>query len=157
MTQTLEEKVQRLVDIEDIKCLKLRYARYCDDNYNPEGIASCFTEDGVWDGAALGFAETRAGIKEFFANAPELVAFAVHYTTNPIIEVNGDEAKGTWYLWQPMVMKENDQAMWLAAHYQERYRRCDGQWLIEKLEIQVKSFSPYEAGFGQVRIAEITP
>ena len=155
MTQTLEEKVQRLVDIEDIKILKRRYARFCDDGYDPDGIASCFTEDGVWDGGPLGFAESRAGIREYFQNAPNRVSYAVHYTTNPIIEIQGDRADGTWYLWQPMVMTSGDQAMWLAAHYDERYRRVGEQWLIERLSIDVKSFSPYEAGFGQVRIAEI--
>ena len=44
---TLEQQVQRLTDIEDIKQLKLRYAFFCDDNYNPDGLASCFTEDGL--------------------------------------------------------------------------------------------------------------
>lgn len=155
MSRTLEENVQRLVDIEDIKILKRRYARYCDDGYDPEGIASCFTEDGVWDGGAMGLAETRQGIKDYFTAAPGLVAFAVHYTTNPIIEVDGDSARGTWYLWQPMVMAEGDQAMWLAAHYHEKYRREGDHWLIERLEIDIKSFSPYEAGFGKVRFAEI--
>lgn len=155
MTQTLEQKVQRLIDLEDIKILKLRYARYCDHGYDPVGIASCFTEDGVWDGGPLGFAETREGIRRFFEKTPDLVTFAVHYTTNPIIEVDNDRAAGTWYLWQPMVMAAGDQAMWLAAHYAERYRRENDQWLIEHLEISVKSFSPYESGFGKTRIAEI--
>ena len=155
MTQTLEEKVQRLTDIEDIKLLKLRYARYCDDNYNPDGIVSCFTDNGVWDGGMLGKAEGHAEIREYFANAPKAVSFATHYTTNPIIEINGDEADGTWYLWQPMVMVEDSQAMWLGAHYEEKYLRQNGGWLIDRLEVKIKQFSPYETSFGQVRI--VTP
>lgn len=155
MNPTLEANIQRLVDIEDIKILKLRYARYCDDNYNPEGIASCFTSDGVWDGGPMGHAENREGIKAFFAKTPSVVSFAVHYTTNPIIEVNGDKANGTWYLWQPMVMVADNQAMWLAAHYHERYRKTEDQWLIEHLRLDIKRFSPYEAGFGQVEIADL--
>jgi len=155
MSSELEANVRRLVDIEDIKILKRTYAKHCDDNYDPDGIASCFTEDGVWDGGPLGYAEERSGIREFFANTPNLVVFAVHYTTNPIIEIDGDSAKGTWYLWQPMVVATGDQAMWLSAHYNEIYKRIDGKWLIERLAIDVKCFSPYEAGFGQVRFAEI--
>ena len=155
MTGSLEDKVQRLIDIEDIKNLKRRYALFCDDNYNPDGIASCFTEDAVWNDGPLGIAETRSGIREFFANTPSQVAFAVHYTMNPIIDVDGDTADGTWYLWQPMVLVEGDQAMWLSAHYHETYHRVDGEWLIQKLEIDVKAFSPYEAGFGKMRFAEI--
>ena len=155
MTSKLEAQVQRLIDIEDIKLLKLRYARFCDDGYNPEGIAGCFTEDGIWAGGPLGHAESRDGIRSFFARTPEVVSFAVHYTTNPIIEIDGDRAEGTWYLWQPMVMVADDQAMWLAAHYKERYRRENDKWLIEHLALDVKSFSPYESGFGRVRMAEL--
>ena len=155
MTNTLEQNVQRLVDIEDIKILKLRYAQFCDNNYDPEGIASCFTADGVWDGGPLGYAEKTDGIISFFAATPGVVSFAVHYTTNPIIEIDGDVASGTWYLWQPMVLVEAEQAMWLAAHYHERYRRESDGWLIEHLQLDVKRFSPYEAGFGQVQIADL--
>ncbi len=155
MTTNLEANVQRLVDIEDIKILKLRYARYCDDNYDPDGIASCFTADGVWDGGLFGHAETQEGIKTFFTATPSIVSFAVHYTTNPIIEVAGDTATGTWYLWQPMVLVAEQQAMWLSAHYHERYRRENDGWLIEHLKLDVKRFSPYEAGFGQVQIADL--
>jgi hypothetical protein len=154
MSESLENKVQRLLDIEDIKVLKLRYARHCDNNYNPDGIAACFTEAGIWNGGALGYAETRDGIRDFFANAPNLVEFAIHYTTNPIIEVNGNRAKGQWYLWQPMVMKEGNQAMWLGAHYDEVYQRVGDQWLIHHLELDIKTFSPYEAGFANTRVAD---
>jgi SnoaL-like domain len=44
---TLEERVQRLEDIEDIRRLKIRYAQFCDAQYDPDGIASCFTDDAV--------------------------------------------------------------------------------------------------------------
>ena len=156
MTATLEAKVQRLLDIEDVKTLKLRYARFCDDGYDPDGIASCFTANGVWDGGAFGRAESREAIRSFFSNTPKVVSFAVHYTTNPIIEVTGDVAVGTWYLWQPMIMVDDNQAMWLAAHYRDRYRREGDQWLIESLTLDIKRFSPYEAGFASVPMAELS-
>lgn len=155
MKSSLEDKVQRLIDIEDIKILKLTYARFCDDNYNPNGIVSCFTEDAIWDGGALGYAEGRDGIHQFFSNSPKVVAFATHYTTNPIIEVNGDEANGTWYLWQPMVMVKDAQAMWLGAHYEEKYVRRGDDWLIQHLKLHIKQFAPYETGFGKTRIADV--
>ncbi|MBV8360284.1 MAG: nuclear transport factor 2 family protein, partial [Deltaproteobacteria bacterium] len=46
--EELAARTQRLEDIENIKQLKARYCAFCDDNYNPQGIASLFTEDGVW-------------------------------------------------------------------------------------------------------------
>ena len=43
----LEKRVQALEDVNAIRNLKARYAAYCDDHYNPEGIAALFTADAV--------------------------------------------------------------------------------------------------------------
>ena len=145
----LAKQIQRLIDIEDIKLLKHRYARLCDDNYNPDGIASLFTEDGIWDGGFLGYAEGRKAIREYFQAAPDKVAYALHSVSNPIIEVDGDTAKGYWYLFQPMVINPDSQAMWLIAKYEDTYVRIDGMWKFKKLICKPEIFSPYEAGFGK--------
>ena len=50
---SLEERVQRLEDVEAIKVLKAEYCAYCDDHYDPDGIASLFVEHGVWDGGFM--------------------------------------------------------------------------------------------------------
>jgi SnoaL-like domain len=52
MMPTLEERVQRLEDIEDIRRLKIRYAGLCDAQYDLDGLASLFTDDAVWDGGS---------------------------------------------------------------------------------------------------------
>ena len=100
MPGDLEARIQRLEDIESIRALKARYCMYCDDNYDVEGLASLFTEDAIWDGGIRGKAIGRDGIREFFQHAPERLPFAVHMVMNPLIEVNGDEATGVWYLFQ---------------------------------------------------------
>lgn len=153
---SLETNVQRLIDIEDIKNLKARYAKYCDDNYNPANLAPLFTEDAIWDFGDLGYAEGRDAIKEFFGNSPNLVKFAVHYTVNPIIEIDGDTATGEWLLWQPMVMQGDDpQALWLVAQYEDKYVRQDGKWLFKHVKINTRALSPYELGFGKMMVAEL--
>jgi hypothetical protein len=151
----LAKQVQRLIDIEDIKLLKHRYAKFCDDNYNPDGIASLFTEDGIWEGGFLGHADGREAIREYFQASPDKVAYALHSVSNPIIEVDGDTAKGYWYLWQPMVINPGNQAMWLIAKYEDTYVRIDGVWKFKKLICKPEVFSPYEVGFGKIRIAEL--
>ena len=152
---TLEEKVQRLVDIEDIKILKHRYAKFCDDNYNSIEISNLFVEDGIWDGGDLGFAEGREAIKEMFRVTPALVKYALHSVSNPIIEVAGDEATGYWYLWQPMVINPGDQALWLIANYTDTYVRVGDEWKFKKLICALEALSPYEEGFGKVRFIEV--
>lgn len=151
---TNSEQIQWLFDIEQIKQLKHRYCAFCDDNYNPEGLAGLFTDTGVWDGGVFGRAETRDGIRQFFADVSAQVSFANHYVSNPIIDINGDHATGRWDLWQPMVMSEGEQALWLVAKYRERYQREAQGWLIQHLELDIKALSPYEAGFGKQRFIE---
>ena len=51
---TLEQQVARLAAIEDIKQMKAQYCAYADHGYDPEGMASLFTEDAIWDGGDFG-------------------------------------------------------------------------------------------------------
>ena len=156
MTDTdLQQRVQRLEDIEAIKVLKSRYAAFCDDGYDPDGLAPLFTEDAVWDGGALGRFEGRDAIRKFFSGASRAVPFAIHHVTNPAIEVEGNRGTGFWYLWQPCVFAEGNQALWMAGPYRDRYRREDGRWLFERVEIKLRMLSPYEAGFASARLVEV--
>ena len=145
------EMVQWLFDIEKIKQLKHRYCAYCDEQYNPDGIAGLFTDDGVWDGGLFGRAEGREEILRFFAGASKQVSFANHYVSNPIIEIDGDTATGRWDLWQPMVMAPDPAALWLVAKYRDRYVRSGDTWLFQLLELDVRALSPYELGFAKQR------
>ena len=152
---TFEQKLQQVLDIEAIRKLKYEYMAHCDNNYNPDGIAAQFTEDGTWEGGQFGSAFGRDQIREFFKFNDNLVEFAVHFATNGIIDVAGDTATGKWYLWQPMVVKEGQQAMWLHGKYQDTYVRENGEWLYKSLKLNVEIFSPYETGFGKIKMAEI--
>ena len=148
------EKLQWLFDVEQIKQLKHRYCGYCDEQYDPHGIAALFVEDGVWDGGPFGKYEGRDAIHKFFANASNLISFANHYVTNPIIEIDGDTATGRWDLWQPMVSEPETTACWLIAKYREEYVRRDDTWMFRTLTVDVKALSPYEQGFAKQRFMD---
>ena len=155
MQPELEAQIRWLADIEEIKQLKARYALACDDDYDADRLAALFTEDAVWDGGFMGFAETRQGIHRFFANASNLVAFAVHGVGNPLIEIEGDQARGSWYLHQPMVMRGADQAFWFCARYEDEYLRTESGWRFASVKVLPRAFSPYEQGFGRNLMAEL--
>src|ERR671936_49985 len=91
----LEQRVQALEDIHAIRHLKARYAAYCDDHYNPDSLAALFTEDAVWESQGLGRFEGRDAIREFFRGAAQLFTFAIHYSLNGQIDVQGDTARAT--------------------------------------------------------------
>ena len=153
--QDIAAKVLWLADIEEIKQLKARYAAACDDDYAPDDIAELFTDDAVWDGGIMGFAKTRNGIREFFANASAIVGFAVHGLSNPLIEVDGDRASGRWYLHQPMTMKGTESCFWFCAQYQDEYVRTADGWKFQHVKVIARAFSPYEEGFGKQLMSEL--
>ena len=98
--EDIDRRLRAIEDIEEIKRLKARYCSYCDDNYDADSIASLFTEDAIWDGGIRGSVEGRDEIRNFFIRASQRLPFTVHMVMNPIIEVDGDRAKGIWYLFQ---------------------------------------------------------
>ena len=154
MDEQLEARIRRLEDIEAIRQLKHRYANLCDEDYPPDALAALFTEDAVWDGGMLGKPEGRAAIRKFFAACSKTVSFAVHHVVNPIIEVDGDSATGSWVLWQPIVFTKGDRAAWLVARYHDRYVRVNGEWRFKHVRVETRALSPYEDGFAKVRVGE---
>ena len=146
---TLEQKVDRLTAIEDIKQMKAQYCAYCDSGYDPEGIASLFVEDGIWDGGEFGRYEGVEAIKEFFRGISSDITFAGHLVLNPIITVDGDNANGKWWLIMPCTtnMEGKKEARWLAGEYDDDYVKRGGRWLNKHLRLDLKFFVPHLDGW----------
>ena len=145
--EDIERRVKVLEDIEEIKKLKARYCAYCDDNYDADAIAGLFVEDAIWDGGIRGRADGREEIRNFFIRAPQRLPFAVHMVLNPIIEVSGDEAKGSWYLFQACTFAEGNQAVWGSARYDEEYVRVSGEWKFKNLKLTSFFWTPFDQGW----------
>ena len=144
---TLEARLDRLESIEAIKKLKAVYCMYCDAKYDPDGICSLFTEDGVWDGgASFGRYQGQEQIRKFFAGISGQIVFAAHLVLNPIITVDGDQACGRWWLHMPCTTINeagNPEGRWLLSEYDEEYVRIDGNWKFKRLRLDVKYYVPH--------------
>ena len=149
--EDIESRVRTLEDIEAIKRLKARYCILCDDSYNADGIADLFTEDALWDGGIRGKAEGREGIRRFFSGAPGRISFGVHMVLNPLIEVDGDRASGTWYLLQACTFTQDNQAVWGSARYDEEYVREQGGWKFKSLKLTSFFWTPFDQGWVKSR------
>ena len=132
--------------------LKARYCHRIDDR-DHEGAAAVFTEDGVWDGGgAFGRAEGRQAIADFFRDVQrETVSFAIHSVSNPLIEVEGDEAIGRWYLWMPCTFRVDggEQAMWGSGRYTDRFERRSGEWQIREMRLDSNFWTPFDRGWAE--------
>jgi hypothetical protein len=149
----IEKRLQVLEDIEAIKRLKAMYCHYCDAQYDPEGISSLFTEDGVWDGGDLwGRYEGREAIRNYFAGTSKQVPFAVHTVMTPLIEVEGERATGAWYLFMSATMSKGNQAVWGFERYDDEYVKVNGEWKMKRLKLTTYYWTPYELGWVKQRI-----
>jgi uncharacterized protein (TIGR02246 family) len=138
MSKSLEERVERLEAIEEIRTLKHLYCFHCDQSYDAGRIAELFTEDAVWIGGGRGERRGRDAIRTFFGGEPRKdYPYAAHLVTNPIIEVNGDTATGSWHLLEPCNVARDDNPVGavLSSRYQDEYRKVDGRWLISRLVV----------------------
>lgn len=157
MTETdLRHRLARLEAIEEIKRLKARYCEYCDRQYDPDGIASLFIENGVWDGEQFGRHVGRDRIKAFFARISGDIVFAAHLVLNPIIEIeDADHATGRWRLVMPATVRANGrkEARWLVGAYADRYVRVDGTWLFESLKFHVNFYAPHLGSWADTAVA----
>ena len=143
---TLEQRVTRLEAIEEIKRLKARYCAYCDDQYDPEGIAGLFTEDGTWDGESFGRHVGRDAIRAFFQRASGEIIFAAHLVLNPIIDItDAAHATGKWRLIMPATVRVDgkNEARWLVGAYDETYVAVDRAWLFQRLNFHINLYTPH--------------
>jgi ketosteroid isomerase-like protein len=142
----LEQIERGLEDAEAIHKLKARYAALCDKQYDADGIAMLFTEDALWESPGLGRFEGREALRGFFREASGIFSFAIHYSLNGHIEVEGDQARAQWYLFMPCTVTAGNRAMWRASIDHETYVRVDGVWMFRHKRSEPLMNVPFETG-----------
>lgn len=150
----LEERIARLEDLEAIRNLKMQYASYCDQGYDPDGIGSLFVEDGVWEANAFGTYHGVEAIKGFFASVSGSIVWVLHYTMNPMIEIapDGQSATASWLLLGPATMLRSDgsgerDAVLMAGSYRDTMVKQDGQWKFKQIKVQLDCVSNVDQGW----------
>jgi hypothetical protein len=151
---SLGRRIARLEAAEQIRNLKARYCELCDDGYPPDELAELFTDDAEWNGGdMLGAHRGRDAIRDFFATMPATLSFAIHHVTNPRIDVADDvtTATGHWLLLQAATDPSGQQAMWLAATYDDQYLHTNDGWRFRRVTLTTRFLAPYEQGWGARR------
>jgi len=157
--RALEARLEALEGVEAIRALKARYGELVDSRFDEGGllprarvapiadaIARLFTEDAVWDGAALGISRGRDEIRERFLAST--LTFSWHFFVKPQIEVDGDRATGRWDILSPCTMP-GDRPFWMVGVEDDRYRREDGVWKHESMKLRVVFMSPHDRGWAR--------
>lgn len=120
-----------LVELEKIKRLKYAYFRCLDQKLWDE-MTELFLDDAT---------AAYSGGKYHYSGRDEIVGFmrknmsrdafhTSHRVHHPEIEIDGDEATGTWAMEDVNVDSEYDFYLTGAGFYVDRYVRVDGVWKI---------------------------
>ncbi|MGV9233733.1 nuclear transport factor 2 family protein [Streptomyces nigra] len=135
----LDEIRRRLSDlesIESIKQLKARYFRFVDEKKHDDLVA-LFTPDAklVTDGIVWKSPQEFAyTIRDLTGRAP-----SVHHGHMPEIEMTGpDTASGIWAMEDLLTFpagKDAPEGHNGYGQYRETYRKVDGRWLIDSVEL----------------------
>lgn len=124
-----------LIALEEIRRVKYRYLR-CVDLKLWDELGDTLTEDAVANYGTRVFGEPlslsgRAAIVDYMRTNLGPGVITVHFASHPEIDVDGEEAKGSWCFEDTIIATEFRVLIRGSAYYQDTYRRGpDGQWRI---------------------------
>jgi hypothetical protein len=122
-----------IADVEAIKQVKYRYLRALDTKHWDD-FAGTLTEDITGDyGPSLGdelHFTNRADLVDYMRSSLGPGVITEHRVTHPEITVTGDEASGSWYLQDRVIVAEFNFMLIGAAFYRDHYRRTADGWRI---------------------------
>ena len=67
-----------------------------------------------------------------------MFSFSQHNITNPIIEIDGNQASGIWYIMGPWTFAEKNEEKWMALRYDDNYVKQDGKWKYSHLRVALR-------------------
>ena len=147
--EELEARIKVLEDIEEVKRLMASYT-YLIDAFRWDDVVALFADNARAEYGFLGSYEGKEGIATFFKNVvPMAGSWFVHQVLNPLVIVEGEKAKGTWYLFCAITAPspEGDRAMWIQGRYDNEFVREGGKWKFSLLRFVFNFVTPYEEGW----------
>jgi hypothetical protein len=143
---TLAAQVARLQDLEDIKTLRHKYSYEANIIDGKSGdlkaFAGLFAHDGTFD-VGMGLATGPAEIENMMRSLTTQWRCAMHYMLNPVIELQGDGAKGMFTGLFAFTSEQNPRPIWLCNIYTDTYVRTAQGWRFQSVRIKT-TFSPPE-------------
>jgi len=96
-----------------------------------------FTDDGVWDGGALGVHKGKDALRAFLKNVPltDGSPMMKHCVMNEIINVNGDKATAKSYFVAFRSKGEGVIVNSLAGRYEDELVKQGSRWLFKKRKV----------------------
>ena len=130
--ESIENRLQRLEDIEAIKQMHLEYT-YALMAMQYDRMLDCYAEDGVLELGGLNTAKGRQEIDGIFRNvmAKHSTLKDGHIISQPVITVDGETARGHWLLF---IFPPEPKGEWIQGREETEYVKVDGRWKIKHMK-----------------------
>jgi ketosteroid isomerase-like protein len=128
----LQGRIQVTEDINEIKQLQWTYLNALMAT-DWDTCAECFAENALVDVYLHDPVRGRENIRHWFKEELSVTHSGAEgdVCIHPIIEVDGDGAKGNWLLYMMYFYKRTGQSMfWVQGYYDNEYVRENGRWRI---------------------------
>src|ERR1700726_4648787 len=147
--KTLEQRLQEVEDREEIKELTAKYAHWVARGEGAR-VTDLFTDDGRFINEGIGEKPNievrgRKQLDEFYPGLKKGMALpCIH---NHIIELDGDNAKGTCTI--EVRITRNNQSIIGSGYYADNYRRVNDQWKFAERHAYFYHFVPLLIGWAE--------
>jgi hypothetical protein len=147
-SEVLEARLSKVEAIQEITNLQARYA-YIIDTKQEKKVPDLFAANFIAEYDYMGTYKTKAELAAFLAASNAASPMFKHQMQTPLIEVDGDNAKGTWYLFCPFTVTypEGPVAGWAQGKYENDYVKEGGKWKFKHLRFKFTFMTPYEDGW----------
>lgn len=140
----MDKNIQKLIDIEEIRNLRVLYSHYLDGN-NIQLLDQIFSEEAVVEvtvGKMEGITEIKAGLADAFRlyDRDNTGSYPfMHVISNHWVNITGeDTAEGKCYLIDlETASKPSPNPLLLLGVYKDEYQRIDGTWKITRTVLDV--------------------
>ncbi len=145
-------QLEQLQNLEAIRGLIGRYAIGADRRNDPVIMAPLFAGDAVWECEGFGRFEGREGIATALSETGQKqILWSLHYMVSPTIELDGDGAQGSWYLWETATVASTGggpNSVWCGGTYDATFTRRDGRWYFHHVRLNVRLATPFNQPWG---------
>ena len=146
---TLEDRIRRLEDIEEIRRLRNMYHYFVNENL-PDRFREIYTDDGVMQmDADMKFDGVEA-IVEGFRKIPARTPLVKQYVHSHQVDVTGDTATAFAYI--EARYAQDGQSLMVAGRYDEKYVRTPAGWRITYTYAKVDFAVPVQVGWTGERL-----
>ncbi|MBW4718314.1 nuclear transport factor 2 family protein [Saccharothrix obliqua] len=148
----LAERVRELENVRELNALRHGLPRLINDNAW-DRVGELFAEDASLDYGAVGQAEGRAAIADYFAGLPARIdadnpvasgVLVKQFVHGHDVEVLGDRATGVCYFEEKVVFDR--ESYLVAGKFDDEYTRVDGRWLFSAIKLTTFWVIPYDKG-----------